>query len=256
MSGLVSTERDGPAAILTMRRADKRNALSRELIADLTDAFAKARDDAGVRVVILTGEGPAFCAGMDLGELRDSLGASREIIWDDAVRLATLFDLIYTMPQPTIAAINGAAVAGGAGLMTACDLAVGVPGARFGYPEVRRGLVAALVMPHLLRHVGERAARHLLLTGELIGAPEALRLGLINEITDADALMPSVMRLAGQCAAGGPGALAVTKQLLAGFSRQSRSVAELAEESATPRLGDECRAGLTAFFEQKPPPWA
>ena len=96
--------------------------------------------------------------------------ASETRIWDDALRLATLFDLIYTLPKPTIAAVNGASVAGGAGLVTVCDLALAVPEARLGYPEVRRGLVAAMVMPHLLRHVGERTARYLLLTGELLDA--------------------------------------------------------------------------------------
>src|SRR5207247_10457702 len=126
---------------------------------------------------------------MDLAELAETLNRQEAgslspdpAIWDDAVRLATLYDLIYKLPKPTIAAVNGAAVAGGAGLVTVCDLALGVPEARFGYPEVRRGLVAAMVMPHLLRHVGERTARFLLLTGELIDAAEAARTGLINAV--------------------------------------------------------------------------
>src|ERR671929_1390161 len=112
---------------------------------------------------------------------------SNSRIWDDALRLARLFDLLYTLPKPTLAAVNGAAVAGGAGLVTVCDLAVAVPGAKFGYPEVRRGLVAAMVMPHLMRHVGERMARYLLLTGELIDAAEAGWAGLINEVVPAEA---------------------------------------------------------------------
>src|SRR5262249_46497268 len=158
------------------------NALSRALIAALTETFERARDDAGVRSVILIGKGTVFCAGMDLAELSETLAKPSDSakIWDDALRLASLYDLIYALPKPTIAAVNGAAVAGGAGLMTVCDLALAVPEARFGYPEVRRGLVAAMVMPHLLRHVGERTARYLLLTGELIDAVEACRLGLIN----------------------------------------------------------------------------
>ena len=114
---------------------------------------------------------------MDLAELQESLTPQGENspVWDDALHLAALYDSLYTSPKPTIAAVNGTAVAGGAGLVSVCDLAVCVPQARFGYPEVRRGLVAAMVMPHLLRHVGERTARYLLLTGELIGAEEALR---------------------------------------------------------------------------------
>ena len=163
---LVRYECHRPAVVLTLNRPDRRNALSRDLIAALTRGVPARGDDAAARCVILTGAGNAFCAGMDLAELQESLTAGKgqaTPVWDDALRLATLYDLIYRFPKPTIAAVNGAAVAGGAGLVTVCDLAVAAPEARFGYPEVRRGLVAAMVMPHLLRHVGERLARHLLL---------------------------------------------------------------------------------------------
>src|SRR5947199_3984710 len=179
---LVRYEIRPPAAVLTLARADKRNALSRAVIADLDAAVRQAADDPAARCVILTGNGPAFCAGMDLDELRGTLGDQADLVWDDAAKLAALYEQIYTLPKPTVAAVNGAAVAGGAGLVTVCDLAVAVPAAKFGYPEVRRGLVAAMVMPHLLRHVGERAARWLLLTGYLIDADAAYKLGLINEV--------------------------------------------------------------------------
>jgi len=154
-------------AILTLNRADKRNALSRALIDAIGASFTRTATDAAVRSVILTGAGSVFCAGMDLAELQESLGkgAQESPVWDDALRLARVYDLIYRLPKPTIAAVNGAAVAGGAGLVSVCDLALAVPEAKFGYPEVRRGLVAAMVMPHLLRLVGERMARYLLLTG-------------------------------------------------------------------------------------------
>ena len=156
---LVRYEGHPPAVVLTLNRPDRRNALSRDLITRSTHGVSAHGDDAAARCVILTGAGNAFCAGMDLAELQESLttGKDQETpVWDDALRLATLYDLIYRFPKPTIAAVNGAAVAGGAGLVTVCDLAVAAPEARFGYPEVRRGLVAAMVMPHLLRHVGER----------------------------------------------------------------------------------------------------
>src|SRR5262249_50192503 len=161
----------------------------------------------------LTAAGPVFCAGMDLAELQESLDAPKEAspVWDDALRLARLYDLIYALPKPTIAAVQGARVAGGAGLVTVCDLGIAAPEARFGYPEGRRGLVPAMVMPHLLRHVGERLARHLLLTGELIDAETALRSGLINEIAGADHLLERAHALARSCAEGGPQALAKTK---------------------------------------------
>src|SRR5439155_17641053 len=142
-------------------------------------------------------------------------------VWDDALRLAKLYDQIYTLPKPTIAAVNGAAVAGGAGLVTVCDLALSVPEAKFGYPEVRRGLVAAMVMPHLLRHVAERTARYLLLTGELIHATEARAAGLINEVVPADKLQERAMIVCQTLAQGGPNALARTKELLRRFSHQA-----------------------------------
>jgi methylglutaconyl-CoA hydratase len=255
---LVSFQRRGPAVVISLNRADKRNALSRALITGLSDAFQRAIADPAARCVILTAAGSVFCAGMDLAELQESLTAPKERtpVWDDALRLAKLYDLIYTLPKPTIAAVNGAAVAGGAGLVTVCDLAVAVPEAKFGYPEVRRGLVAAMVMPHLLRHVGERAARYLLLTGEVIDAAEALRVGLVNEVVPAANLMARTDILASALAEGGPEALTRTKALLRQFSRQAVSIEEAAQASAAPRLTDECQQGLRAFFEKKPLPWA
>ena len=257
MSELVLYESRPPAVLITLNRADKRNALSRGLISGLTDAFERAKNDAAARCVILTGAGSVFCAGMDLAELQESLTAPKEQspVWDDALRLARLYDLIYTLPRPTIAAVNGSAVAGGAGLVTVCDLAVSVPEARFGYPEVRRGLVAAMVMPHLLRHVGERMARYLLLTGEVIDAAEAARTGLINEVVPAGQLLDRALSWSKSLAEGGPEALASTKALLHQFSRQAVSVEEAAKASAAPRLSQECQEGLRAFFAKQPVPW-
>ena len=200
------------------------------------DAFTRAAN-ADSRCVILTGSGKAFCAGMDLDELRGTFDDDADRGWDDAAKLS--------------AAVNGAAVAGGAGLVTVCDLAVSVPDAKFGYPEVRRGLVAAMVMPHLLRHVGERAARWMLLTGELIDASEAMRVGMLNAVVPSETLLPTAMAWAKSIAEGGPKALAKTKDLL----RDVPSVGDLAKASAEPRLTDECRGGLTAFFEKRPAPW-
>jgi methylglutaconyl-CoA hydratase len=195
---------------------------------------------------------------MDLAELRETISASVDanIIWDDAHRLAALYHRLYTLPKPTIALVNGAAVAGGAGLVTVCDLAVAVESAVFGYPEVRRGLVAAMVMPHLLRHVGERTARHLLLTGELIAAPEAVRCDLINECVSADRLSARGRELAASLAEGGPQALATTKALLQRVAPSALSLEEAARGSAEPRLTDECREGLTAFFEKRTVSWS
>jgi methylglutaconyl-CoA hydratase len=244
-------------ANITLNRADKRNALSRALIDAISAAFTRALNEDSVRCVVLTGAGSVFCAGMDLAELQESLDAPKEStpIWEDALRLAKLYDLIYTLPKPTIAAVQGAAVAGGAGLVTVCDLAVAVPEAKFGYPEVRRGLVAAMVMPHLLRHVGERMGRYLLLSGELIDAHEAARSGLVNEVVPADGLLERASELARACAEGGPRALALTKEHLRQFSRQAVSIEDAAQASAAPRLTHECQEGLRAFFAKAPAPW-
>jgi methylglutaconyl-CoA hydratase len=255
---LVLYEACPPAVRITLNRPDRRNALSRALIAALTDAFRRAQDDAAARCVILTGAGSAFCAGMDLAELAatvDQVSSAEAVVWDDALRLATLYDLIYTLSKPVVAAVNGAAVAGGAGLVTVCDLALAVPEAKFGYPEVRRGLVAAMVMPHLLRHVGERVARYLLLTGELIDAAEAVRTGLINQVVSGPQLTEQANDWARFLAEGGPQALASTKGLLHRFSRQALSVEECARASAAPRLTAECQEGLRAFFAKRPAPW-
>jgi methylglutaconyl-CoA hydratase len=247
-----------PVAVLTLNRPDSRNALSRSLIDGLYHAFERVGKERGVRCVVLTGAGTAFCAGMDLAELRQSISDRRatSAVWDDAVRLAKLYDLIYTFPLPTIAAVNGAAVAGGAGLVSVCDLAVSVPTARFGYPEVRRGLVAAMVMPHLLRLVGERMARYLLLTGELIDAPTAQASGFINAVVPESELMSQAQNWVLALAEGGPEALSRTKELLASFSHQAVSVEKAAHESAAPRLSEECEQGLEAFFAKRPAPWA
>lgn len=252
---LVQYTHQYPAALLTIHRPDKRNALSRALIAELTAAFTRAAADPAVRCVILTGAGTAFCAGMDLDELRGTLGDEAEKVWDDAAKLSALYELIYTLPKPTVAAVNGAAVAGGAGLVTVCDLAVSVPTAKFGYPEVRRGLVAAMVLPHLLRNVGERAARWMLLTGELIDASEAQRVGLVNAIVEPELLLATAMQWCQSMAEGGPKSLAKTKELLQWCSHQAVPIGDLAKASAEPRLTDEARHGITAFFEKRPAPW-
>lgn len=255
---LVIYEPSPPAVIITMNRPDRRNALSRGLITALTEAFDNAAADTSARCVILTGAGATFCAGMDLAELQESLNAGTQNtpVWDDALRLAKLYDRIYTLPKPTVAAVNGAAVAGGAGLVSVCDLAVIAAGAKIGYPEVRRGLVAAMVMPHLMRHVGERVSRYLLLTGDLIDADEAFRVGFVNSVVPGGEVVARAKEWCRSLAEGGPQALARTKELLHAFSHQAVSIEDAAKASAAPRLTEECRQGLEAFFAKKPVPWA
>jgi methylglutaconyl-CoA hydratase len=255
-SSLVVYSLQPPAAVITLNRRERRHALNRELVAALAAAFERARQDDS-RCVIVTSSGPSFCAGLDLVELEETLGqpAARERVAEDARRLASLFHTIETLPKPTIAAVNGTAVAGGAGLVSVCDLALAVPEAQFGYPGVRRGLAAAVVIPPLLRHVGERVARYLLLTGELIDAGEAQRVGLINAVVPGNQLLEQAVTLAGGLAEGGPNALVATKALLQEFSRGMIAVEAVSQADAGLWGGEEVREGLASFVARRPPPW-
>ncbi|MBI3461615.1 MAG: enoyl-CoA hydratase/isomerase family protein, partial [Planctomycetes bacterium] len=183
-SSLVVFDRIGPAGVLTMNRAEKRNALSRALVADLNGRLAEAVADPVARVVVLAASGPAFCAGLDLDETTETLTRpdARECMQKDARQLAQLYRALATCAKPTIAAVNGPAIGGGAGLVTACDLAIAATEAKIGYPEVRRGIVPAIVTPLLLRVVPPRTAKYLFLTGNLVEAAEAVRLGIYNYV--------------------------------------------------------------------------
>src|SRR5262249_22210618 len=160
------------------------------------------------------------------------------------------------LPKPTIAAVNGPAVAGGAGLVTGWDPALAGPEAKVGYSQGRRGPVAAVVMPHLLRLGRGRIARRLLVSGELIRTEEGRTAGLVKAVVPADELLPCARGGARSLAEGGPKALARTKELLTQFSTQATSVEEAARASASPRLTEECRQGLEAFFAKRSVPWA
>jgi methylglutaconyl-CoA hydratase len=258
MSAVVLYQMQAPAVVVTLNRPDKRNALNRQLIAELTAAVQRAIAEPHCRCVILTGAGTAFCAGMDLAELSATLDqpSEAEQVRQDTENLATLYELIYTSPKPTLAAVNGPAVAGGAGLMTVCDLALAIPAAKFGYPEVRRGLLAAMVMPHLLRHVGQRTARELLLRGTLLDAEQAYHAGLVNAIVEADKLLDTALAWARDISDGGPEALAATKELLREAATISSALWEKCrQESAAARLRPEAKAGLRAFLEKRGNPW-
>src|SRR6266566_2845150 len=186
---------DAGIATITLNRPDKRNAISFELIDDLRRALDEV-ERSPARVLILTGAGKAFCSGMDLENLKALIGRSPEQSLEDSRTMVRLFRTIYEFPKVTVAAVNGAAIAGGTGLALLSDFTLAVPEAKFGYTEVRIGFVPAFVSTFLLRQVGEKHARDLLLTGRLFDAHEALRLGLINEIVEPDKLMDRAHELA------------------------------------------------------------
>jgi methylglutaconyl-CoA hydratase len=247
---------DANIATVTLNRPDKRNAISFELIDDLQRALDEvAKSDA--LVLILTGAGRAFCSGLDLDNLRVLLGRSPEQNLQDSQTMVRLFRALYEFPKVTIAAVNGAAIAGGTGLALLCDFTLAVPEAKFGYTEVRIGFVPAIVSTFLLRQVGEKQARDLLLTGRLFGADEAIRMGLINEIVPPGSLITRARELAALLMENSPTSLRATKQLLTDHARAELDAqldAALRENAAIRNTAD-FREGISSFLEKRKPTW-
>jgi methylglutaconyl-CoA hydratase len=241
---------------ITLNRPDKRNAISYELIDDLTAALKRAAASPA-HVMILTGAGSAFCAGMDLENLKQLIGRSDEQNLKDSETMAGLFRSLYDFPKPTIAAVNGAAIAGGTGLATLCDFTLAVPEAKFGYTEVRIGFVPGIVSSYLIANVGEKRARDLLLTGRLFGAQEAHQLGLVNEIVAPDQLLHRAHELARQLLESSPASLRVTKRLLSSYTREQldRQVAQAVKDNAAIRQTADFKEGVSAFLEKRKPHW-
>ncbi len=247
---------EGQVATITLNRPEKRNAISFELIDDLLQALQDvAKSDA--IVVILTGSGKAFCSGMDLENLKALLGRTPQQNLQDSETMVRLFRSIYEFPKVTIAAVNGPAIAGGTGLALLCDFTIAVPEAKFGYTEVRIGFVPAIVSTFLLRQVGEKQARDLLLTGRIFDADEAMRMGLLNEIVPAENLMGRARELAGLLMANSAASLRATKQLLTDHARaelEAQIDAAVRENAAIRRTAD-FREGITSFLEKRKPVW-
>jgi methylglutaconyl-CoA hydratase len=247
---------DAGVATITLNRPDKRNAISYELIQDLLAAFAEVAKSPAL-VMILTGAGKAFCSGMDLENLKALIGRTPEQSLEDSRIMARLFRTLYDFPKPTIAAVNGAAVAGGTGLATLCDFTLAVPDAKFGYTEVRIGFVPAIVSTFLLRQVGEKVARDLLLTGRLFDAQEAQRIGLVSEVVPADALMKRARALAAQLMENSPASLQYTKRLLsaAACAELDKRIDAAVRENAAIRSTPDFREGISSFLEKRKPKW-
>jgi methylglutaconyl-CoA hydratase len=247
---------EGPVAVITLNRPEKRNAISYELIDDVLAALAEVEQSAA-QIVILTGSGKAFCSGMDLDNLRSITGRSAEDNRADSATMARLFRTLYEFPRVTIAAVNGAAIAGGCGLATLCDFTLASTEAKFGYTEVRIGFVPAIVSTFLLRQVGEKQARDLLLTGRIIGAEEALRLGLACEVVAADKLQERARELAASLLQNSPASLLATKRLLKSYSADEldRQIDAAVDENARIRATDDFREGVTSFLEKRSPRW-
>ncbi|MFZ1130802.1 MAG: enoyl-CoA hydratase-related protein [Terriglobales bacterium] len=247
---------DSTVATVTLNRPDKRNAISYELIDELMRVLDEV-NHSSARVLILTGAGKAFSSGMDLDNLRAMIGRTPAQNLEDSRTMVRLFRSLYEFPKPTIAAVNGAAIAGGTGLALLCDFTLAVPDAKFGYTEVRIGFVPAIVATFLLRQVGEKVARELLLTGRIFDAAEALKMSLINEIVPSENLLHRARELAAQLAENSPLSLFHTKRLLTDHARAEldTQIEVAVRENAGIRESADFREGITSFLERRKPTW-
>jgi methylglutaconyl-CoA hydratase len=253
---ILYSEQDG-IALITFNRPDKRNAVSFELVEELMRVLDEA-ERSSAQVVIITGAGKAFCAGLDLEDLKALLGRTHEQNVQDSATMAKLFRRIYDFPKPMIAAVNGHAIAGGTGIATMCDFTLSVAEAKYGYTEVKIGFVPAIVSSILVWQVGHKIARDLLMTGRLFDAAEAHRYGLVNEIVELERLMPRALELARQLMENSPSSVRLTKKLINGFIAKGldEQMAQAIEDNARIRTTADFREGISAFLEKRKPKWS
>lgn len=251
-------ERSGAVATLWLNRPDVHNAFDEALITDLTGQLQALDADQSVRVVVLAGRGKSFCAGADLGWMRRMAGFSEAENLEDAGRLAELLRTLACLCKPTIARVHGAALAGGTGLVAACDIAVATARASFGTTEVRLGLVPATISPYVIRAIGMRAAQRYFLTGERIPADKAYALGLVHELCEEEALDATIAEIADALLAGAPTAVSACKQLIDTVAERPLTpelIADTCRRIATARAGADAREGIAAFFDKRKPAW-
>lgn len=253
--GTVQLETQGGITTVRLHRPEVRNALDETLISDLTHAFGNLPQT--TRVVLLAGSGPAFCAGADAQWMKRSRSFSREENERDAAALASLLKAVDECPYPTVARVHGAALGGGVGLLAACDIAIADEQATFGFPEVRLGLVPAVISTFVLPRIGVRAARRYFLTGERFGAPQAAALGLVHETAAPDALDGRIAGIVNDLRQGAPRAVGVAKALLRTVSALSkdRAIEESIRTISELRVSPEAQEGLSAFIEKRKPNW-
>jgi methylglutaconyl-CoA hydratase len=246
-------------ATITLRRPDKRNALDDVMIAELTSAFSAASKDAGVKVVSLKGDGPAFCAGADLAYLQRVAKFDLEENRADSQRLAALYRQIYEIRKPVIAVVHGPALAGGCGLVSVCDfILASKEHARFGYTEARIGFVPALVMVFLIKRIGEGRARELVLRGAVIDATEAWHAGLVTHVVEHEGLVRAEGDLASELLTMNSGiSMGLVKEMLARLDGMTflDGLEFTANMNAAARMTQDCKQGIEAFLAKKPMHW-
>jgi methylglutaconyl-CoA hydratase len=248
---------NGPVATVALARPEARNALNAALVGEIARCFEELAEDEGVRVVVLTGEDPSFCAGADVGYMRDTAGFSYEENLEDARRLADMFLAVDELPKPVVARVQGAAIGGGAGLVAAADVAVAEEGARFAFSEVRLGIAPATIAPFVVRKIGYSRARALFLTGERFGADVAREVGLVHEVVPEKELDAAVERVVAQLLQGGPAAQAAIKEALRQIeaTEPMEALGIMTQLIAELRVGEEGQEGLGAFLEKREPFW-
>jgi methylglutaconyl-CoA hydratase len=254
---LIVEKKDGIARV-TLNRPEVRNAFDDALIGQLKKSFEDIGGDPSVRAMVLAGNGPAFCAGADLNWMKRMAAYGYEQNLADAQALAEMLAVLDRMPKPTIARVHGAAFAGGTGLVAACDIAVGTPEAKFCFSEAKLGLSPATISPHVLRAIGERAARRYFLTAEVFDAAEAQRIGLLTITVEKAALDQAIEDLLVHLLAGGPEAMKSIKALIRSVASRpvdDALVADTARRIAEIRVSPEGKEGIASFLEKRKASW-
>lgn len=243
---------------IRLNRPERRNAMTPEMQLELIAALDAAGIMSDCRVVVLEGAGETFCSGLDLSVLQSSRGKTSDEYRDEATRTARMFRYLYDLPKVTIAAVQGSAVAGGAGLATICDFTLAESSAKFGFTEARIGFVPALVSAYLRLQIGDKAARDILLTGRIFDAAEAQRLGLVTEVVAKEELATRVRELAALLSANSPTSIRATKRLLAEQNHDwlNEALKLAMEANAHAREMPDFNEGITAFLEKRKPIWA
>jgi methylglutaconyl-CoA hydratase len=254
---IITVDHRGVACI-ALNRPEKHNAMSATMISELTEAAARLGGDPAVRVVVLTGAGDSFCAGGDLGWMRAQLHATAAQRAAEATRLARMLGALNTLPKPLIGRVQGQALGGGVGLISVCDMAVGVRGAQFGLTETRLGLIPATIGPYVIARMGEAAARRVFMSARRFDADEAVRLGLLAQAVPPEALDAAVEAEVAPYLLVAPGAVAAAKKLARDLGPRidDAAIAQSIEALITCWEGDEAAEGIAAFFDRRPPRWA
>jgi len=250
---------DGAVTTVTLSRPDAHNALNQDLIGELTRCFEEISDDESVRVVVLAGEGRSFCAGADIGYMRETAAFSYGENLEDARRLGMMYWTIDACPKPLVARVHGAAMGGGAGLIAVADVAVADAEVRFAFSEVRLGIAPASISHFVVRKVGVSHARSLFITGERFGVERAQEIGLVhNVVSSEDDLDAAVDEKVGELLQGGPVAQATIKALLRRLeTTEPMEVPGLSSRVISEqRTGEEGQEGLAAFLEKRDPRWS